>query len=254
MTEDVVDEQPRCTRRCLRVDRHGICDRCYELSRRDLEALPALYVELAVRLAPGSGSSGNTPVSGSKERPLGLREDPFDQMALMVSQLGQWAHVVSDERGLAGPLARTLRRPRRFVAFPRGTVQVDERPDRDPDATRVVILAEWLATHHEWASRQTWSDDYSEEVRDLAHGARSLAGLYEPMPTRVPGVACPRCEDIALIRRPKEAHDDPAKVECASCGSIYLPDDERLQHALQEAAHQAKTLNADDGGLRRLVS
>lgn len=223
MAEEIIEEQPRCTRRCIRVAREGICDRCHGLTLADLTVLPRLYLELSTRLAPSQGGGG-TPVSGSKERPLAVRVEPLDHMRLIVDQLGAWSRIVIEERRLVGPRTPPTRRAGRIVVGASGEAERDRRPDRDQHATQVVILADFLRTHHDWSSRQPWCDDYAEEIRDLAHNARRLAGLYDQRPQLKDGVPCPRCDYMSLEVAP--GADD---VACSNpdCSAVLRPEEYR---------------------------
>jgi hypothetical protein len=223
MTAEIVEEPPRCRTRCMRVTRKGICDRCYDLTARDLAALPGLYVELRIRLAPSQGGGG-APVSGSKERPLAVRVEPLDHMRLIVDQLRAWSRIVIDERRLVGPRTPPVRRAGRIVVGGHGEAERDRCPDRDQYATQVVTLVEFLHTHHEWSSRQLWADDYSEEIRELAHNARRLAGLYDQRPQLKEGVPCPRCDFMSLEVAPGA---DDVTCNNPDCSAVLRPEEYR---------------------------
>jgi len=59
---------------------HQACRPCTRRVDDNLAALPALYVQLGSRLAPGS-SSGGPAVSGSRTAPLPLRLEPLNLLA-----------------------------------------------------------------------------------------------------------------------------------------------------------------------------
>lgn len=191
MTEPTADEEPRCGLRCLRVTRHGIDDRCAELSRRDLLWLPTAVVELHARLPRGGGSGEK--VGGTKTPPIPLDDSKLDHKQHIHDVVTSWARHHMEERGAAGP--------------------VD---------WRLQTVVDWLAAWHDWATRQPWSDEYAGEIREAAHLARVMCGLYDERPTYVPDLRCPQCRLADMWREPGED-----AILCHSCQAVLRGDEMR---------------------------
>lgn len=206
-------DEARCYRRCIR---DTFCARCYDLTEADLRDLPELYITLWTILPPGQGSGDR--VTGSRDKPIGIRGDVHDLMQDMVGKLTAWVDEVCDKRGLTGPhLPPTVR--------PVG-------PPRDLDALRVHSLATWLLPHHEWLATGPAAVDYGEEIRDLAHHTRRIAGLYPARPEIKHGVPCRQCDTVNLFIAPGSDW-----IECGSCG-VLLSQAEYAEWIGMLAAHE----------------
>lgn len=217
MTED----QPHCgrgTRRCLNPElrRRGhevLCvPNCYDNTAAALWFLPEGYVLCSQQLVPGQGNGVR--VSGSKERPLGLRVDVHDLMANIRGVLNEWTKYVIAGQRLSGPQIPAQRRPRRFIVGVTGATRVELRPDLDLGASTVLARARWLSRHHDWLAGSPLSIPYGEEIRDLAHEIRVLCRLYEARPEVKVGVPCrnPECRSLGLFE-----DRDEDRIVCPAC-------------------------------------
>lgn len=206
-------DEARCYRRCTQ---DVLCVRCYDLTEADLLFLPEGYTTLWTLLPPGQGAGDR--VSGSRDKPIGIRADVHDLMQDMAGKLGAWADLVRFERRLAGPhLTLTRHAP---------------APPRNLDAVRVHTLAAWLLPHHEWLATGPAAVDYGEEIRDLAHQTRRIAGLYPARPEIKHGVPCRHCDALALYIAPGSDW-----IECGACGNL-LSQAEYTEWVGMLAAHE----------------
>lgn len=179
-------EPDTCGLRCAEATDHGICDRCHMLSGRDLLAQPELIAELHTNRTPSSGHGAK--VTGTREEPVPLRLDVVDHMQLTTDQLASWSELIANERRLVGP-----------------------------PSNHITTLVAWLDRHHEWATRQVWAVDYTEEIRRLAHTARALCRLYDEKPEPRRGIPCRKCGLLSLVTPP-----GTEDVSCSNedCGDI----------------------------------
>jgi hypothetical protein len=214
-----VTEQPHCGRRCLHnrlYDHQGCSDRTHRAQR----ALPRLYITLKLHLAPNQGTGDR--VTGSREKPLGLRPDIHDHMSDIRDTLREWVRYVTAERHLTGPASPLLRQQRRIIVSTTGTARVHQLPDRDKDASLVHERSTWLLQHHTWLARQDIGVAYGEEIQDLEHRARVLADLYPARPVLKVGVPCRNCDTMALYDPPGSEY-----TECGSCGLLLTQSEYR---------------------------
>jgi hypothetical protein len=224
--DDVERAEPlKCRRLCV-LDQYGLMhEDCVRKAEHDLADLPELYVTLSVLLAPATSSTSGR-VTGTHSKPIGIRPDVFDTMRAFVDVLASWtAQVIEVHPGrLVGDRRLPLRRPRRMVVGPAGTVAVDHLADRDRDAARVRSTTRWLTARAPWLWEQSWSADFGEEIRDLAHSARKLARLYDEEPDLKLGVPCSRCEWFTLARYPGEVDVHCVRIVCQR---VYRPEEYR---------------------------
>ncbi len=201
MSEETVEEQPRCGIRCARVDRHGPCVRCVELGRKDLAWFPTATAELHARLARGEGQGEK--VGGTKTPPLPLDVAKLDHKQHLYDVAAGWARLVIEERNAYGP--------------------------RD---WKLQTVVDWLGAWHDWACQQRWGDEYLAEVREAAHLARVMCRLYDERPSYIPDLRCRQCRLADMWREPGED-----AIICHSCQAVLRGDEMRAALAERIALH-----------------
>lgn len=223
--------EPECRRRCLMpadqtsgagLTVHEECARQADVAR---VALPELYAHLWTLLPPAQGGAG-APVTGSKEKPVGIRVDVHDHLVRIHDTLSGWVDQVIEDHPdqlwfVGSTVQRPLKRLRLIAVGAAGVARVVDRPDRDRYATRVDAMVAWLGARGPWMYRQVWSVDYVEEIRDLEHDARRLGLLYDEEPDLKMGVPCSRCGRFTLIRDQGDTDVRCARLD--ACGKVYRP-------------------------------
>lgn len=209
--EGLVTETERCTRRCVRATKAGVCTWCANSTATALDDMLNVFLDLWMARTASSGAGPK--VGGSKTPPAPVRVEVLDHQDVMVDVLGSWAGQVAAERKLVPPY----------------TLQ----------ASLAVLHAQ-----HDWAVQQPWATDYCEEVRDLLHTARVLANLYDPRPQLLDGVQCrsPKCDLVGtLFRVPGSQY-----VECGSCGNLLTESEYREWTGMLAAAAKSDTRHTQD--------
>lgn len=181
-----------------------ICKPASQRLTRTIGEMPALHDWLRANLTPGAAST-DAPVSGSRERPIPLAAGVYDHAELIRQTLNGWARIVAEDRQLTGP----------WRSLAQDSLAERDRLARGKEQTSTVnALAVFLLAHLDWAMGQTWVDDLTEEMSDLARTGHGLA------PTK-PGrhdlpAPCPDCDLMALARWDGEDH-----VICRNCHAMW---------------------------------
>jgi|GEM_PF-5830577 len=123
----------------------GLCTGCGRAARRDLRALPGLYLDCADHLV--STARGIVRQVG-RSRPAGisLNDAAVSARADIVEVLSSWCALVTNEGGVAAPGTRA---PADLVGF--------------------------LDRHFGWLATHAAAGDFAAEVRELAAAARKVA-------------------------------------------------------------------------------
>lgn len=189
--------------------------------QHDIESLPDLYDDLALRLHPSGPTlkpytthdSGGTATvnaeTGEEESAAFINGRVADLRANLVRILTSWVMLVAEEREVTTPAT------------------VEPR-----------VLAPWLQRHCEWIAAQMWADEPASHFHELVSEAKALA-----YPRDVRRFVCARCvevtacdvtdqtekrcggELVATIRLEEtEQSLLPAEVACRVCGQSWTAD------------------------------
>lgn len=179
-----------------------LCPGHHRRLAEDLDALPALYDDLADRLTgTTTGTTGR--VTGTTTPGLHLDPEVARVRAEIRDRLISWTRAVCEERGLLGPS--------------------DPAPH---------TLAAWLsgADRVDWCAGQDWADEYADDIGRLARDAR---GLLQPSGSRRFKVApCPQTVQgddgqqtacTGTIYAVLRAADSllPSELACSTCGTTW---------------------------------
>lgn len=192
--------------------KHGfLCESGYRRLEQHLAELPALSGWLHANL-PRSDSGGyGDYTTGSKDRPLPIRDAVADHCATILGIVNSWARIVAEERDLRGPWKPLP---------PDGRAERDRLRRAVEQTATLSELTTFLLAHLPWAVEQAWVDDMADEVQDVTRDGHKL------VPSR-PGrhriqAPCPDadCNLAALVRV-----DGSAYVECEGCGRLWTEDE-----------------------------
>jgi hypothetical protein len=101
---------------------------------------------------------------------------------------------------------------------------------RGPANGRTAVgVARWLAPHLAWCAAQEWAPAM---LRDLSRHVATLRARW-PMPADVerarpvPGMRCPRCDEVSLEYSPPVWERMPFKVSCQNqdCARVFNEDE-----------------------------
>ncbi len=180
----VVHDWAKC-RRCLHHIVCGHVPRCKG------------HAAVLVAAGPTRGTDGE-PVSGSRVPPIPVNVDVLSLLgpsAVDYTTLDPGDQRTGPMQDGREPLSVTLVRLCGWVA--------EERSLAYPRRTAVSLLR-FLSIHHDWTVRQPWSDDYAVDLYRLWLDCKRLTGMFDGRPEPMVGVPCPRCDRMALVRRPGE--------------------------------------------------
>ncbi len=107
--------------------------------------------------------------------------------------------------------------------------------DHTPPAPTIAALTTWMRNRLDWAcDNHPAIADQAEEIKELNTTLRAAAGDFPARPTLCDGVACKRCDNRTLFRK-------PPWVECDTCGLLYSDQEyEAWIRLLAAAARAAK--------------
>lgn len=177
-----------------------VCDGCRRRMIDDLTNLVAAWQSLSAE--PGKGATVR--VSGTREKPLGVKVAALDLM-LPARHIRPIRDIYGDQTG-AQPVAVLLDSWVRDWAELRG----EHLP-----APTVSNLAAWLDIRLDWACDEHPAiDDYAREVRGALSACLAAIDALPAKPELCDGVACQWCDMRALWRA-------QGRIGCANCGRIY---------------------------------
>lgn len=176
------------------------CEPCARHLRYALAALPDLATRLYLEMENAT-SGGAEHVSGSKERPIHAREKYSFAIDDIDGILDSWALVVREDRHLA--TVRPAQQGRRITVW-----------------TRLLLVQfDWLTAEHAGA------EEFGLEVGRVHRHASRLTHSDEVRAERCDGVACPRCDYMALEREIDWQGRATGYIACRSCGSLLSEDE-----------------------------
>jgi hypothetical protein len=252
-------DEPTCGVEC--ADPHGPCDRCARLATEDLAAIPELHARLGASSAivgrTGSPRMGALNLRGpAAPGPVTIRLVPVWQTRRVrrtaIICAGAGAIAVESAPPVLLPIPDRLTWERAPVVDGHGDQVLV--PDGDqhgttplagllsdwvddarevlglagPRGRSVTAMAEWLSLQMDRLLRRHPDPaGLCAEIRRAVHAARRLLDDYDPRPTLLPGITCPSCDRLTLWQMPGED-----RIECGSCETRYLPDDERITDQL----------------------
>lgn len=196
---------------CFRRDPNTplVCDVDRSKLRTWLREIPELFAEMVEAepvLIPGPGLGG--PVSGSKERPLPIRVDPFDLAAPARHLL-----LVGEDQVGYESVASVLDFWVRDWREARGGLERHPEPD-------VRTLATWLLRRADDAcDGHPAVDEMFQDMARLRSALRGQLGQVE-IPDYKKGVPCRRCDRLTLVRL-----NGSDWIECAQCPELLSPDE-----------------------------
>lgn len=86
-------------------------------------------------------------------------------------------------------------------------------------------VAAWIAPHLAWCARQEWAPDMRRELGRAIATARARWPMPEDgeRDRQIPGVPCPRCDQVALEYSPPTWERMPFKVSCQNedCARVF---------------------------------
>lgn len=256
---DPTHEPPRCgvdpdSRRwaCYRMTSAGLCGHCAGAVGGWLADLGSLLPRLPDALVPGQSGEQDR-VSGSREAPLPVRLDALsllgpaagrDRSYLdrgddrtgemqagaepVMNVLTTWVRVVMDGRQITEPpVPPPMHRlpdapfgPETLAEYVRRWQWLhDHRFER-----QVKALRSFLVTHHDWSVRQDWADDLAADFHDLWRTCKAVLGDWPAKAEHCAGVACPRCDLMAVFRLPAKDGRFCEPV-AGGCGHQFTEDD-----------------------------
>lgn len=183
----------------------GLCRYCEAHTKNAVRKLTLDWVELNGLLAADGSSSGEAPVSGSREAPIPIRPSIEALQSEIARETGWWATAVVEELGVTCP-------------------PLPQHPAKRVQAATDILLAVWsnfldlpVHVHHVHDDgRDTWFD------RDGLDGALVLLALHErtaftagrtDFVDYLPAPCLnPHCQATALIRR-----NGQENIECRRC-------------------------------------
>lgn len=181
-------------------------------------------------VAPIPSRSKQPSVAGSRERPVPIRVDVVD--------------LTADARE-PNPTSQSRRFPDDQVGHLAVATVLDQRvrdwrhtlfPDQHLPAARVDELTIWLRHRADLAcDHHPAITEFAAELKQIRGALAAAAGQAEPRPEPCEGVACSRCDLLALFRRPGDTY----RAECGGCGQLYSE-----QEYTELTAGQAKTERA----------
>jgi hypothetical protein len=174
-----------------------LCGWCRGRLSTALVNLPAIAAWLQVNIEPGSNSSFDGRVSGSREQPIPLRQDVLDligptsrkeisrTMTLIGSHFRTWPAEQSGE-------------PSIYDLIKGWAKVVHEEAYADwPDRNGLVALCGWLHRQLDWITRQPWVDDMLTDLLTAQDSARRVVAW--PSEQRRLKSDCPSCDMRSLV-------------------------------------------------------
>lgn len=195
-----------------------VCTGCRTRLAADLTDLVAAHASLSAE----PGCSATERITGTRERPLGVRVAVLDLMLPARHTTGV-RDVYGDQGGLT-PVAVLLESWARDWAGILGHML---------PAPTVAILGRWMGLRLEWACDvHPAIDEYTTEVRSALAACRAAMGDRASRPELCEGVACPKCDLRALYRMPNSD-----LIHCGACP--HLLTQEEYDREVQRQAKRA---------------
>ncbi|MGW3154025.1 hypothetical protein ACWDG9_04875 [Streptomyces sp. NPDC001073] len=200
------------------------CDRCRSRIRGALLQLPDQYVYLCASRQREQGGNNGGRSATRLHAPLPGRDDVLNLLG-PASRQG----VMNEDQGGPTPFLEVLWS---------WTQAVTEELRLTPVRKHVTAMTTRLTAHLPWICNQPWVGDFEEEIRELL---RVVQGVTRTKPRRVPlpGVTCPSCGGLTLIREDHSGWE----AECGLCPAVKLDqrDYEALVREQSKALEDAKT-------------
>lgn len=181
------DDPQTCTG-CLprRANYGNLCHTCHRRLELMLHDAPTVDRWLTGNLATGGvGGMDDSPVMSSRELPLPIKADIYDEREAIRDALAVWADDIAETLGVTGPKRHTV-------------------------ALDVKFLQTWLTS----IERLDPIGDWWEELAEHTSQAHALAP-WRPAVRRIPRVPCPRCAETNLV-----IYGGDSDVTCQSCKSM----------------------------------
>jgi hypothetical protein len=191
------------------------CRPCRNRVRGFLLALPELVAQTWLARHPVQRGTTGERVKTSKTAPIPGRLD-------VLNVLGPSADAVLSGADQQGPV------PVVGVLAAWSDVVAEETRQKPVNLT-VIGLTRHLLDHVEWACRQAWVREFSEELEGLTKTLRRISGI-EPVRILLP-VTCPSCEMRTMIREEGSGWS----AMCRNCPAIRLSAREYGQLVTEQA-------------------
>lgn len=207
------------------ADEGVVCGSCrVALERLPLDVADA-FSHIPWLLQPSTGKAGEVrakdpdpPMPLSDIHDLAdLRLPPLGPIA--AARLAEWPQDQIGRLSVAGILWGHVR----------VWVELRGMGETGPEPT-VPRLCEWLAVRTPWAVEHLPAvDEYAADLVDLRGLLLAMVGRETPdeRPKPLPGVWCPRCRRVALVREPRPDREGEDQIRCTwqDCGRVYHMDD-----------------------------
>lgn len=219
------NHRPGCDGTCSgclpRAAEHGqLCAWCFQRLNSDVATAPALVRHLREVAEPHAGTQplgdGGSARRHSERNLLSGAVDAADEVHAM---LASWVHLILDEH----PDGDRMTGPDQ-----RGTWHTQYGATagiRHPDAT--ARLVEWLLPWLPWCAEQEWAAEMRREIGDVVRTTLARWPMADDRTRHIPGIACPRCDQVALTYTPPAVERAPFVVACANpeCGRVFSEDE-----------------------------
>ena len=188
----------------------AVCEDCRRHVRSDLASITAQHAQLDATLAP----SDSEQISGTRETPLGVREDVLDQLAPVTSHTGTGISDASGDQIGAAPAAHVLD----AIASEWRDARHERFRERRPVPT-VTRLAQWLTNRIDWACEHIPEAVAAAvvELRALVGKLHALNGHTRDQGEILAYTLCPRCDTIGSLIR----YTGSDGVRCLTPGCTY---------------------------------